>query len=238
MHHSYSTIARMNNRVVPKDAPVQKRILIYGAGGAGRTLAFFLSADKNADTSWKVDGFIDDTMPHLWGQRLENIPLLGGYSYLDNYAGNIAMAVVTDPTAKRGLVARLKDNKSVTFPLVTSPNVLLSPHAQLGEGCVVGHPFTLINPGSRIGDFVFILDRTGVGDYVTIGDYTTLYAGINIGAEASIGSGCVIGSGVTILPKKKIGDGSVIGAGSVVAKDIPANVVAFGSPATVQRQLG
>ena len=34
-----------------------------------------------------------------------------------------------------------------------------------------------------------------------------------------------------------IGDNSVIGAGSVVTRDIPANVVAFGVPCRVQREI-
>ena len=39
-----------------------------------------------------------------------------------------------------------------------------------------------------------------------------------------------IGANVVVLPGVTIGENSVIGAGSVVTKDIPANVVAFGSP--------
>lgn len=34
-----------------------------------------------------------------------------------------------------------------------------------------------------------------------------------------------------------IGDNTVIGAGSVVTKDIPSNVLAFGSPCKVQREI-
>ena len=34
-----------------------------------------------------------------------------------------------------------------------------------------------------------------------------------------------------------IGDNTVIGAGSVVTKDIPANVVAYGVPCVVQREI-
>ena len=34
-----------------------------------------------------------------------------------------------------------------------------------------------------------------------------------------------------------IGDNSIIGAGSVVTKDIPANVIAVGSPAKVLREI-
>ncbi len=54
---------------------------------------------------------------------------------------------------------------------------------------------------------------------------------ITIGDNVWIGGGTIINPGITI------GDGSVIGAGSVVTKDIPANVVAVGSPCRVLREI-
>lgn len=48
-----------------------------------------------------------------------------------------------------------------------------------------------------------------------------------------IGNNVWIGLGATILPGVTIGDNSVIVAGSVVTRDIPANVIAFGSPCKV-----
>lgn len=42
---------------------------------------------------------------------------------------------------------------------------------------------------------------------------------------------------VTVLPGVTIGKGSVIGAGSVVTRDIPANVLAFGTPCKVIRSI-
>ena len=44
-------------------------------------------------------------------------------------------------------------------------------------------------------------------------------------------------SGVIVLPGVRIGENSVIGAGSVVTKDIPANVVALGTPCRVVREI-
>lgn len=46
-----------------------------------------------------------------------------------------------------------------------------------------------------------------------------------------------IASGVIICPGVRIGKNSVIGAGSVVARDIPANVVAVGNPCRVLREI-
>ena len=53
-----------------------------------------------------------------------------------------------------------------------------------------------------------------------------------------IGKNCWLGAGVIVVPGVTIGDNSVIGAGAVVTKDIPANVVAVGTPARALRKIG
>lgn len=53
----------------------------------------------------------------------------------------------------------------------------------------------------------------------------------------TIGDKVWIGANVIVLPGVTIGENSVIGAGSVVTKDIPANVIAFGSPCKVYREI-
>ncbi len=52
-----------------------------------------------------------------------------------------------------------------------------------------------------------------------------------------IGDYVWIGANVIILPGVTIGDHSVIGAGSIVTHDIPANVVALGTPCRVIREI-
>ncbi len=52
-----------------------------------------------------------------------------------------------------------------------------------------------------------------------------------------IEDGVWIGAGAVILPGVTIGENSVIGAGSVVTRDIPANVLAVGSPCRVLREF-
>jgi acetyltransferase-like isoleucine patch superfamily enzyme len=56
-------------------------------------------------------------------------------------------------------------------------------------------------------------------------------------AGPRIGLGAQIGANVTILPFVRIGAGAIIRAGSVVTRDIPPDVVAFGSPAAVRRAV-
>ena len=56
--------------------------------------------------------------------------------------------------------------------------------------------------------------------------------------EVHIGKNVWLGAGVIVMPGVTIGDNSVIGAGSIVTKDIPSNVVAFGNPCKVFREIG
>jgi maltose O-acetyltransferase len=44
--------------------------------------------------------------------------------------------------------------------------------------------------------------------------------------------------GTNILHQVKIGKNTIIGAGSVVTKDIPDNVVAYGSPCKIIKENG
>ncbi|QXG75943.1 sugar O-acetyltransferase [Modestobacter sp. L9-4] len=47
-----------------------------------------------------------------------------------------------------------------------------------------------------------------------------------------------LGGGVIVCPGVTIGANTVVGAGSVVTRDLPADVVAVGSPARVVRSIG
>ncbi|KGN42552.1 sugar O-acetyltransferase [Knoellia aerolata] len=53
----------------------------------------------------------------------------------------------------------------------------------------------------------------------------------------AIGDNVWLGGGVIVCPGVTIGADTVVGAGSVVTRDLPAGVVAVGSPARVVREL-
>ena len=59
----------------------------------------------------------------------------------------------------------------------------------------------------------------------------------NIQHSIEIGKNVWIGASAIILKGVSIGENSVVSAGSVVSKDIPANVIAAGNPATIVSSL-
>ena len=96
-----------------------------------------------------------------------------------------------------------------------------------------------------------ILDEAPVtiGDHVFIGPNVGIYtvnhallpdqrnAGIMRSLPIAIGNNVWIGGHTVVMQGVTIGDNTVIGAGSVVTHDIPAGVVAVGSPCRVLRKI-
>ena len=88
-----------------------------------------------------------------------------------------------------------------------------------------------------------------IGDNVQIGPNVQLLtpthpveaearrAGWEAAEPITIGANVWLGGGVIVLPGVEIGENTVVGAGSVVTRDLPADVVAIGSPARVTRPL-
>jgi acetyltransferase-like isoleucine patch superfamily enzyme len=124
------------------------------------------------------------------------------------------------------------------------------------EGCLIGDDVSIwsnsiVDYGCRIGDRVKIHCNCYVAQFTELEDDVFLAPGVTIandlypGDEHSaelmagprIGTGAQIGVNVTILPFVRIGAGALIGAGSVVTRDIPAAVVAYGHPAVPRRRV-
>ncbi|MBQ9730956.1 MAG: sugar O-acetyltransferase [Bacilli bacterium] len=131
--------------------------------------------------------------------------------------------------------------------------------ASIGENCYIEPPFHSNHGGRHVhfGNNVYAnFNLTCVDDtHIYVGDNTMLgpnvvlataghpiepslrEQGYQYNMPIHIGKNCWLGAGVIVLPSVSIGDNSVIGAGSVVTKDIPANVVAFGNPCKIIREI-
>ncbi len=152
-----------------------------------------------------------------------------------------------------------KYNKTKPVQQKKREKMLKAMFAEIGENCYVETPFRSNWGGSNVhfGKNIYAnFNLTLVDDAdIYVGDSTMFgpnvivcTAGHPINAKLReqvyefnipihIGKNVWIGANSVILPGVTIGDNSVIGAGSIVTKDIPSNVVAFGIPCKVQREI-
>jgi sugar O-acyltransferase (sialic acid O-acetyltransferase NeuD family) len=113
----------------------------------------------------------------------------------------------------------------------------ISKMATLGVGILINSKVS-IAAHTTIGNFVSINRHVSIGHHTVISDHCSINPGTNIAGNVKIGEGTMIGMGTSVLDKIKIGKNTIIGAGSVVTKDIPDNVVAYGSPCKIIRDNG
>lgn len=102
----------------------------------------------------------------------------------------------------------------------------------LGRGILVNSKVS-VAAQSHIGNFVTLNRNVSIGHHCKIDDFCSINPGVNIAGRVTIGKGTTIGIGASIIDGVSIGENTVIGAGSVVTRDIPSNVVAYGSPCKV-----
>jgi acetyltransferase-like isoleucine patch superfamily enzyme len=107
-------------------------------------------------------------------------------------------------------------------------NCKISSHSFICEGVTIednafiGHSVTFINDS-------YPRATTSDGEVQTEKDWKVERTVVKKGAS--------IGSGATILSKVQIGENAIVGAGSVVTKDVPANAIVVGNPASVLRVI-
>lgn len=108
----------------------------------------------------------------------------------------------------------------------------------IGENFYVNHHCVILDAAEvRFGDNVMIGPNCGfytAGHPINIEERNK---GLEYAKPIYIGNNVWIGGNVTILPGVTIGDNVTIGGGSVVTKDIPSNVIAYGNPCKVIKEI-
>ena len=173
-----------------------------------------------------------------------NLPILNTFEHdkfnikvfdninMDDY--DLMTLGVYQPSHKIKIVKTLNPNFN-KFMSIIHDGLDISYTSKLGRGVLINSKVS-IAAHTTIGDFVSINRHVSIGHHTNIGDYCSINPGVNIAGNVTIGEGTTIGMGTNILHTVKIGKNSIIGSGSVVTKDIPDNVVAYGSPCKIIRE--
>jgi sugar O-acyltransferase (sialic acid O-acetyltransferase NeuD family) len=123
------------------------------------------------------------------------------------------------------------------FTNIIHDGLEISKMSKIGRGVLINSKVS-IAAHTTIGDFVSINRNVSIGHHTIIKDYCSINPGVNIAGNVIIGEGTTIGMGVNVIDGIKIGKYVIIGAGSLVTKDIPDNVVAYGSPCKIIKENG
>ena len=122
------------------------------------------------------------------------------------------------------------------FEKLIHPSSVISSTTKIDPGIQV-EPLSVLAPYSEMGFGVNIGRNCSIGHHTMLRDLCSVYFGSNIAGRVDIGEGTTIGPGTTIFEQRRIGANTTIGGGSVVTRDIPSNVLAYGNPCKVIKEL-
>ncbi|HET7235932.1 MAG TPA: acetyltransferase [Actinomycetota bacterium] len=200
------------------------RLLIAGAGGFAREVAWLVDDINRTHPTWELVGFLDRES----GASLRGLPVVG----IDGVGGlgaDAAITAVGDARLRRRLVAEV-ETLGLPFPTLVHPSVHADVSLQLGAGTVVCAG-NLLTVDISVGAHVVVNLDCSIGHDTVIEDFVTLSPGCHLSGRTSIGRGAFLGTGVVTVEGKTIGREAIVGAGAVVVKDIPEGVTAVGVPA-------
>ncbi len=204
-----------------------KDIIIIGAGGFGREVAWLIEDINKINHEWNVVGFVDDN-ESIQGIEINGYKVVGNIEWLKGQKYNVVNAI-GDPIIKKKVMDTLKESEN-KYPILIHPSVIYSELVNIGEGSIICAG-SIITVNIEIGKQVIInLDST-IGHDAIIGDYNTILPSVNISGFVKSEECVSVGTGSAIIQGVKIGKNTVIGAGAVVVKDLPANCTAVGAPA-------
>jgi sugar O-acyltransferase (sialic acid O-acetyltransferase NeuD family) len=207
---------------------MSKKLVILGAGGFAREIAWLVWDINQVSNEWEIVGFAEHTTEHV-GQVVNGIPIIS-MEEATRYLPNIcAVAAIGDPLLKERAVKEA-DNFGFKFVRLIHPSVSKSKSVNIGIGSMIcaGNILTV---NVAIGEHVILnLDCT-VGHDSMIEDYVTISPGCHLSGGSRIRRGAFLGTGVVTIENHEIGAYSKIGAGAVVINDIPEKATAVGIPA-------
>lgn len=207
-----------------------KDLIIFGASGFGREVAWAVERANAVNPTWNLLGFMDDD-DSIQGSEINGYKVLGKTDEIKEYPDAYFVCAVGASRVREKIINNLKSiNPAIKFGTVIDPSVEMSDLVTIGEGSIIcAH--TIITVNIAIGNHVIInLDCT-IGHDAILQDFVTLYPSVNVSGNTNIGHAVELGTGMQIIQGKTVGNYSIVGAGAVVVKDIPEKCTAVGSPA-------
>lgn len=210
-----------------------ENIILLGIGGHAHSVVD--SIERTGE--YHIIGFLDKE--EMKGNSYKKYPVLDTDDamkrYFDRGVKNafVTVGYMGHGNVRERLYWQLKEI-GYMLPNIIDNTAVVSGNAKLGEGIFAGKR-AVVNAGTEIGNMCILNTGSIIEHDCKIGDFSHVAVGAVMCGGAAVGDGTLIGANATIIQEKKIGNHCIIGAGAVICKDVPDDMIRYG---TVERQRG
>lgn len=209
-----------------------KRLFIYCAGGLGRDVLRLSQRINRESARWSEISFVDDG---CLKKEINGAPVLRFDVYLAQRREDDVFVIATGETVVRKQLWEKLAAQGIPLETLVSPEVYLDEFDTLHPGCVLTEG-TILGGNNTFGLCSYVNLGCKIGHNASLGAFSVLSPGCIVSGSVTIGDGTYIGTGAAIRDEVTIGKNCIIGMGSLVTKNIPDNVVAYGSPCRAVRE--
>ena len=201
-------------------------IVIIGAGGFGKEVAWLIEQINRDELKWNLLGFVDEQKKV--GESINGNTILGDLNWLKNKTLAVVCSI-SNPRTRQRIVKDLEQTNNEFVSLI-HPKIELSSTVIIGKGCLIceGAKFTV---NVRIGNHTIIYHNSVICHDSSIEDFVTILPSVNISGNVIIKNGTTLGTGSKVIQNLKIGSNVMVGAGAVVTKDVDNDLTVVGVPA-------
>ena len=196
-----------------------KKLVIVGASGFGREIAWIVERINRTTPDLVLLGFCDDAEDKQAG-ACGAYPLLGSVERAPAHGAEFFFCAIGNNRARQTVTARALAAGLRPLTLI-DPGAVIAPDAVIGEGSYVGIG-SVVSTGSCVGSGVIVNHHVTVGHDVRVGGFAQLCPGVRVSGGCQLGEGVLMGSNAVAIPLKRIGDWATLGAGSTAFADVPA----------------
>jgi len=203
-----------------------QRVLVFGASGHGKVVAFVARA-----AGIEVVGFVDDD-PAKGRSGFCGLPVWTWQEAMGRCGGHGLPGIglgVGDNAARQRCADRVRAEGLEPLTLV-HPSAVLAPGATLGPGSVV-MPLVAVNPDAVVGAGAILNTGCVVEHDCVLGDFVHLSPNAALGGGVRIGDRTHLGLGAVVLPLVTVGADVRVGAGAVVNRSVADGATVVGAPA-------
>ncbi len=206
-------------------------IIIIGSSGHAKVVIDIVQREGQ----YQIVGLLDRYRTP--GEQTLGYPVLGKEEDLPELVSAHGLRgiliAIGDNQVRSNVAARVRGLcPGLPFVSTIHPSATIGLDVVMGSGTVV-MAGVVINACAVVGQLCILNTHASLDHDSTMGDFASLAPGVVTGGNCHIGNHAAIGIGAVLIHGMAVGEHSVVGAGALVAKPVPAFVVAYGSPAKV-----